>query len=1069
MKTNILLLYCMCMQFCLYGQFSSTPVPFFEGGDPGTEEAIHFVNLDNDGLDDVILSGPNGFGVYQGVTGIETFKRVQKLRDSLQNSTARNLAILAEDLNTDGFEDVLCLRSIGSSYDMVWYENQGAPIFFSAAQSLLSLVDPVVEIIFSDLSGDGLPDVLLRQLNSSDYQLYTLSITAGVPSLLAPVTLPTGMNAADIMEAEVVNFDESGQLDVVVGGENGTIKWFENLGGSSFAAPVNVLTNASGLSDMAFVDLDDDTDLDLVIARTSSNAIVWHERLSPQGVYGPLQLIEQVSKPARIFLGDIDGDNDLDFWVFRISTNYTELRYLVYENTGGGTPTPVNMSFQTAIPQLFSQAGIRLRPGQIFRDKDGDNDLDLLVYNNWVKGVCWLENLDGTGANIGIGEGLVDFFGSEFQYADLADIDGDGRLDVAASVVNFVDNNTDHARFFVATQEFGPDQFRIHLSAGDTYSPDLNRIHHNRVKFTDLDGDGDMDVAGAYGDFVFAAEYFSGTQSFVSQSLLFRDNGIDFFDVDQDGLLEILAHGKNSNETVLLDGVSSNPLTFTETVIGSVNRESETFGGDINNDGDVDVLVRSGSISEPMVLTWWEQLDPPGSVWTMETDFSSSHISFMELVDFDEDGDLDVLFNRRFVPALGPFGPPEIYWLENLNPGLGNLTLLYTDLMEDQNGFWKNLHQLDFDNDGDMDLIADGVYPDDIVFFEKEDGLPMLAAPQTIINAQQYTYCSAFDADSDMDFDLVLGDEFQPILYFLDNLLINGSTDSDGDGINDATDNCPMVPNANQADSDGDGVGNKCDNCKFIANADQQDTDGDGIGDLCDTCPTGPNDADADGDGICDAIDNCPLVANANQADRDMDGVGNKCDNCRRLANPDQANDDGDLFGDLCDNCPSIANDDQLNSDNDAIGDLCDNCPFESNGAQGDVDGDNVGNQCDNCPLIPNPDQTDSDGDGIGDLCDPDNDGQNRMMNEVSEVNFTLKPNPTNQLLQVGLNGFAANSFDVQIIDAKGVQNWESTFEYPVSNILVLDLEKIGLEPGVYHIMLQQGEVRVTRRFVLIR
>jgi Bacterial Ig-like domain (group 2)/Thrombospondin type 3 repeat len=35
--------------------------------------------------------------------------------------------------------------------------------------------------------------------------------------------------------------------------------------------------------------------------------------------------------------------------------------------------------------------------------------------------------------------------------------------------------------------------------------------------------------------------------------------------------------------------------------------------------------------------------------------------------------------------------------------------------------------------------------------------------------------------------------------------------DADGDGVPDATDNCPNVANANQVDSDGDGIGDACD------------------------------------------------------------------------------------------------------------------------------------------------------------------------------------------------------------------------------------------------------------------
>ncbi len=72
-------------------------------------------------------------------------------------------------------------------------------------------------------------------------------------------------------------------------------------------------------------------------------------------------------------------------------------------------------------------------------------------------------------------------------------------------------------------------------------------------------------------------------------------------------------------------------------------------------------------------------------------------------------------------------------------------------------------------------------------------------------------------------------------------------------------------------DSDGDGVNDPADNCPLVANAGQQDGDGDGQGDACDACPSG---AGTDGDGVCDAADNCPLVANPGQQDKDSDGDG---------------------------------------------------------------------------------------------------------------------------------------------------------------------------------------------------
>lgn len=106
--------------------------------------------------------------------------------------------------------------------------------------------------------------------------------------------------------------------------------------------------------------------------------------------------------------------------------------------------------------------------------------------------------------------------------------------------------------------------------------------------------------------------------------------------------------------------------------------------------------------------------------------------------------------------------------------------------------------------------------------------------------------------------------------------------DNDGDDVADDLDNCPTVPNPDQADADDDGPGDLCDNCPEVANPDQADTDGDDFGNSCDNCPdiTNPNQEDIDDDGSGDLCDNCPEVANPDQTDTDGDGLGNSCDRC---------------------------------------------------------------------------------------------------------------------------------------------------------------------------------------------
>lgn len=98
-------------------------------------------------------------------------------------------------------------------------------------------------------------------------------------------------------------------------------------------------------------------------------------------------------------------------------------------------------------------------------------------------------------------------------------------------------------------------------------------------------------------------------------------------------------------------------------------------------------------------------------------------------------------------------------------------------------------------------------------------------------------------------------------------------------------DGAPSCKGQNQAcqqptsnpDVDGDGVQDALDNCPNDANADQADNDNDGIGNVCDSTPNGST-TDADGDGVDDSTDNCPNTANADQADNDNDGIGNVCD-----------------------------------------------------------------------------------------------------------------------------------------------------------------------------------------------
>jgi len=116
-------------------------------------------------------------------------------------------------------------------------------------------------------------------------------------------------------------------------------------------------------------------------------------------------------------------------------------------------------------------------------------------------------------------------------------------------------------------------------------------------------------------------------------------------------------------------------------------------------------------------------------------------------------------------------------------------------------------------------------------------------------------------------------------------------SDSDGDGINDADDNCPGDPNPLQEDNDGDAAGDVCDpddDNDGLSDDDEMNFDGDPAYNAA--TDTDPLDPDSDGDGLSDFDE--------------LNYDGDPAFNAATDTNPLSSNTDGDAYPDGADPVP---------------------------------------------------------------------------------------------------------------------------------------------------------------------
>lgn len=253
----------------------------------------------------------------------------------------------------------------------------------------------------------------------------------------------------------------------------------------------------------------------------------------------------------------------------------------------------------------------------------------------------------------------------------------------------------------------------------------------------DLDFDGDVDMVsvtyGAYGAVTWHQNLGNQTYTDHIVGTLDRPRFVYVLDLDNDGDLDILSHDTNS--TYAIYWYENVNFSFTEHSIPS-HAVHNIYPCDLDQDGDIDILSPNGASSSG--VSWYEN---QGNGVFVEQNINSRWVRTVYPSDVDADGDIDILaIYYDYVSGL--------YMYENLGQGVFSEHLI-TDIVDLAGSMYVGVADV-FDNDEYQDIIFTSY--NRMWLIENNDGDIFSAVYDITNGAAWYMHPTDIDGDGDQDF-----------------------------------------------------------------------------------------------------------------------------------------------------------------------------------------------------------------------------------------------------------------------------------------------------------------------------
>jgi hypothetical protein len=596
------------------------------------------------------------------------------------------------DLDNDGDLDL----AADDAFDISAYENDGDPFGGQWSSANLGVsADTVYDVALGDLDNDGILDVVSASEEGEDFEMIAWR-NNGDP--LGGLWQQTDMAAISgtPFQLAVGDLDNDGDLDATVAGDEG-LRVLQNDGTPFGNAWAGLLLADSGTANrVGLADLDGDGDLDIAASRFSPHEMrAWQNDGTPFAGGWLSSLAGTPTATIRsLNLGDLDNDGDPD--ILATAAHTEDFEVMAFENTHVHRNAPfAAQGFAAGEPGADVLALAQA-------DLDSDGDLDLLTAGPAGPGieiVAWQNTgLPFAGAWPASGVGDV---ADTVNALAAGDLDNDGDLDL-------VSGSGMGAAFEIIAWEHGLDPFAGPWDSGNVGAAD-DAIH--TLALGDLDNDGDLDIISGAGEDAFEIMVWMNDGSPFNNAWI--QNGVGSTsgdvlalavgDLDNDGDLDIISNDSpEANFEIVAWRNNGNPFAglWNSNGLGAPNTWIYSLAlGDLDNDGDLDLMSGSDSGAIVEINAWQNNGNPFGVVWpNLQMGASAGHIYDLQLGDLDDDGDLDLVTGSGAAASF-----EVIAWMNDGGALTGGWPLSTFGAKAD------DVYAValgDLDNDGDLDVVT---------------------------------------------------------------------------------------------------------------------------------------------------------------------------------------------------------------------------------------------------------------------------------------------------------------------------------------------------------------------------